>query len=187
MLCRAKSSRKTQRAFEEPVRPQTYWIEGPWKGGLAILPRPRGGDWLEDEISGWQESGIDVVVSLLTPDEVGEFGLQEEEALCDAYGIEFVSFPIPDRGVPASELAATALVHKLDQFLASGEKIAVHCRQGIGRSALIAASLLVASGVEPKRAFERVTAARGSSVPDTPEQEQWVTERTAALAVQPAS
>ena len=167
------------------MRAQPYWIEGPWKGGLAILPRPRGGDWLEDEISAWQESGIDVVVSLLAPDEVAEFDLQAENALSEAYGIEFVSFPIPDRGVPDSEAAAIALVHKLDQSLASGEKIAVHCRQGIGRSALIAASLLVASGVEPKTAFDRVAAARGSSVPDTPEQEEWVSERTAALTVQP--
>jgi protein-tyrosine phosphatase len=84
-------------------------------------------------------------------------------------------------------LAATTLIHNLDEHLARGEKVTVHCRQGIGRSALIAASLLVASGVDPKRAFERVAAARGSSVPDTAEQEQWVTQRTAVLlAVQPA-
>jgi protein-tyrosine phosphatase len=163
-----------------------YWIEGPWKGGLAILPRPRGGDWLEDEVSRWQVSGIDVVVSLLTPDEVAEFGLEKEKALCDAYGIEFISFPIEDRGVPSSEVAATALVHKLDQSLGRGQKTGLHCRQGIGRSALVAASLLVASGVEPKQAFDRVAAARGSSVPDTVEQERWVTERAESFAVQPA-
>jgi protein-tyrosine phosphatase len=163
-----------------------YWIEGPWKGGLAILPRPRGGDWLEDEVSRWQRSGIDVVVSLLTPDEVAEFGLEEENALCEVYGIEFISFPIEDRGVPSSELGATALVHRLDQSLARGQRIGLHCRQGIGRSALVAASLLVASSVEPKQAFDRVAAARGSSVPDTLEQERWVTERAASFAVQPA-
>jgi protein-tyrosine phosphatase len=163
-----------------------HWIEGPWKGGLAILPRPRGGDWLEDEVSRWQRSGIDVVVSLLTPDEVAEFGLEEEKASCEVYGIEFISFPIEDRGVPASELAATALVHRLDRSLARGQRIGVHCRQGLGRSALVAASLLVASSVEPKQAFDRVAAARGSSVPDTLEQERWLTERAPSFAVQPA-
>ena len=163
-----------------------YWIEGPWKGGLAILPRPRGGDWLEDEVSGWQGSGIDVVVSLLMPDEVTEFGLEEEKALCEAYGIEFVSFPIEDRGVPSSESATTALVHKLDHSLERGQTVGLHCRQGIGRSALLAASLLVASSVEPKQAFDRIAAARGLSVPDTFEQERWVTERVATFAVQPA-
>ena len=161
-----------------------YWIEGPWKGGLAILPRPRGGDWLEDEVSRWQGSGIEVIVSLLTPDEVAEFRLEEEKPLSEAYGVEFISFPIEDRRVPSSELAATALVHKLEHSLGKGQKIGVHCRQGIGRSALVAASLLVASGVEPRQAFDRIAAARGSSVPDTLEQERWVTERVASFTVQ---
>ncbi len=72
-----------------------YIIEGPRRGRLAIAPRPRGGDWLENEISDWREAGIDVVVSLLTPDEVTEFGLETEKQLCEAQGIRFVSFPTP--------------------------------------------------------------------------------------------
>jgi hypothetical protein len=32
------------------MRAELYWIEGPWPSQLAILPRPRGGEWLEDEI-----------------------------------------------------------------------------------------------------------------------------------------
>jgi hypothetical protein len=27
-----------------------YWINIPGDGKLGIIPRPRGGDWLEDEI-----------------------------------------------------------------------------------------------------------------------------------------
>ena len=33
---------------------ELYWIPGPWLGRLAIMPRPRGGDWLEDEIRSWR-------------------------------------------------------------------------------------------------------------------------------------
>lgn len=165
---------------------QAYWIEGQWRGRLAIVPRPRGGDWLEDEVSDWHESGIDLVVSLLTPDEVAEFDLHAEAQWCEAFGIELVSFPIPDRGVPASPWAMTALVDKLDEALGAGKKIAVHCRQGVGRSALIAACLLIASGAEPHAAFERISVARGCSVPDTPEQERWVTDYARELAPQPA-
>ena len=165
---------------------QAYWMEGPWRGRLAILPRPRGGDWLEDEIFDWHWYDIDMVVSLLTPDEIAEFDLQDEKEVCEAYGIEFVSFPIPDRGVPASRRSATDLVHKLDRALSDGKKIALHCRQGVGRSALVAACLLVASGAEPHRAFESISAARGCSVPDTPEQEQWVADYAPELALHPA-
>ena len=53
---------------------EVHWIKGlPCR--LAILPRPRSGDWLEDEIRSLRGQGIDVLVSLLTPDETAELGL----------------------------------------------------------------------------------------------------------------
>jgi protein-tyrosine phosphatase len=51
----------------------------------------------------------------------------------------------------------------------------VHCRQGIGRSSLVAACVLVISGESPQSAFEHIERARGRSVPDTAEQKEWVT------------
>jgi protein-tyrosine phosphatase len=153
-----------------------YWIEGPWPGRLAIMPRPRGGDWLEDEIQSWRRSGVDVVVSLLTREEQTELSLPDEEALCRANGIELVSFPIVDRGIPSSFAAFSDQVTKLAEQLASGKNVAVHCRQGIGRAALVAICLLVSSGIEPEAAMERVGAARGCSVPETPEQRRWIVD-----------
>lgn len=160
---------------------RVFWIEGQWKGRLAIVPRPRGGDWLEDEISDWREAGIDIVVSFLMPDEVAEFALEAEEELCKAYGIRFISFAIPDRGVPESK-ATAVLVQDLEQALIDGKRVALHCRQSVGRSAILAASLLVAAGEEPHQAFERISLARGCKVPDTAEQEQWVAARVAGLS-----
>jgi hypothetical protein len=78
--------------------PTVHWIEAPPPGRLAIVPRPRAGDWLGDEIAGWRAAGIDLVVSLLEPEEAAELGLQDEAGLCRQNTIEFVSFPIPDRG-----------------------------------------------------------------------------------------
>jgi hypothetical protein len=46
---------------------------------LAIMPRPRAGDWLEDEVSSWHGAGIRTVVSLLEAHEVAELGLDSEE------------------------------------------------------------------------------------------------------------
>jgi len=43
---------------------------------------------------------IDTVVNLLEPDEVKELELEDEAAICRECGIELISFPIPDRGVP---------------------------------------------------------------------------------------
>ena len=88
---------------------QAYWINLPITGRLAIMARPRAGDWLDDQISGWRARGIDVVVSLLEKEEISELGLQREAGLCREQGMEFHSFPIPDRGVPGSLRDAMAL------------------------------------------------------------------------------
>jgi protein-tyrosine phosphatase len=69
-------------------------------------------------------------------------------------------------------------VKKLAKLLMDSKSIAIHCRQGIGRSALIAASLLVLGGIAPEAAFQRVSEGRGCSVPETSEQRQWLMEFT---------
>jgi len=158
------------------MRTDLYWIEGMWPGRLAIMPRPRGGDWLEDEVRAWRDAGVDLVVSLLQDEEIADLILAEEEELCRTNGIEFLSFPIVDRGVPESREAVSLLVAKLAGRLSDGKNVAVHCRQGIGRAALIAASTLVWLGIDPELAMQRVGIARQCSVPETPEQRRWVIE-----------
>ncbi len=166
------------------MRTELFWIKGPWPGHLAIMPRPRGGDWLEEEIQAWRRSGIDVIVSLLTPDEHAELNLVEEGNLCRAHGIEFVSFSIMDRGVPPSTEALSDLTTALASQLAEGKSIAVHCRQGIGRAGLVAICLLLLSGVEQGAARASVSSARGCSVPETPEQLRWITSFAKSLVAQ---
>jgi protein-tyrosine phosphatase len=153
----------------------TYQIEGPWRGRLAIVPRPRGDDWLADEARAWKDEGFDVVVSLLTTEEMKDLGLTDEANLSRSHGLQFYGFQIPDLGIPSSITAAQEFLGKLTSELAAGKKVAVHCRQGIGRSGLVAASLLSLSGIDPETAFQRVSAARGLPVPETPEQKRWVT------------
>src|SRR5260370_271036 len=110
------------------MRTELYWIEGAWPGRLAIMPRPRGGDWLEDEIVAWKGSGVDVVLSLLEENEIADFDLTAEEELCRAKGIQFLSFPIIDRSVPDSRKAALHLMTSLTGHLTSGKNVAIHCR-----------------------------------------------------------
>jgi protein-tyrosine phosphatase len=81
---------------------------------------------------------------------------------------------MPDRGVPASTQDALALLRTIRAELEAGRNVAVHCRQGIGRSGLIAAGVLVISGVPAGKALEVVSSARGQVVPETPAQVAWV-------------
>lgn len=60
------------------MRPEIFWIDASLPGRIAIMPRPRAGDWLADEVAGWRAEGVDVVVSLLEPHEVAGFGLQHD-------------------------------------------------------------------------------------------------------------
>jgi protein-tyrosine phosphatase len=163
-------------AERSAARAEAYWVPGPWPGRLGIVPRPRGGDWLADEVRAWRASGLDIVVSLLTPDEVAELELQKEEARSREEGLEFHVFPIPDLGVPRSRADFARLIGKLERALESGKTVVVHCRQGIGRSSLITASLLVSAGLDPDEAFRRIEKVRGRPVPETPEQREWVSQ-----------
>lgn len=77
-------------------------IERIGSGGLAVMGRPRAGDWASDELAGLAHLGVTEIVSLLEPAEAHELGLAEEPAFCAVAGIRFHSFPITHRGVPAS-------------------------------------------------------------------------------------
>lgn len=161
-----------------------YLIDGPWPGILAISARPRGGDWLEDEVKGWRDAGFDVIVSLLTPQEVEEMELAQEAQYCKQNNIDFISFPIVDRSVPESRAVALQLIEPLEADLAQGKRINVHCRQGIGRSGFIAAGLLVFKGSPAAEAVRRVSTARHIPIPETAEQREWID--ALALSLSPA-
>ena len=138
------------------------------------MPRPRAGDWLDDEITNWGAEGINVIVSLLEKDEISELGLGKEPKLCQAHNIEFISFPITDRGVPASVKETEQVVRRVSAAIVDGKAVAIHCRAGIGRSSLIAACVLVLNGYDPDFAFAAIGKVRGVEVPDTGIQRQWV-------------
>src|ERR1035441_799889 len=97
----------------------------------------------------------DVIVSLLEADEAAQLDLVDEAKAAGANGIRFISFPIPDRGLPASAPAAVSLIAAISDALESGQNVAVHCRQGLGRSGLIAAGVL-ASEIGRASCRERV-------------------------------
>ncbi len=140
---------------------------------MAIMARPRADDWLEAEIGEWKACGLQMVVSLLEREEVSELGLQREAELCRVNGIEFVSLPIPDRGVPETR-PALELANSIANGMAGGRSIAIHCRAGIGRSSVIAACALICSGIEASDALAMIKDARGLNVPDTDEQRDWI-------------
>ena len=159
---------------------ELYWIDGPWAGRLAIAPRPRGGDWLNVDLAAWRGWHVDTVLSLLETNEALQLDLTAEPDACSVYNIEYLNFPIEDRGVPPSLLPGINLLQELDRRLASGQRVLVHCRQGVGRSGMIASGLLVLRGFKVQEAVEVVSKARGVLVPETKEQLAWLSDLSAS-------
>jgi protein-tyrosine phosphatase len=153
-----------------------YWIEGPWPGRLAIVERPPGGAEAAEDIAALGRAGIDVLVSLLSPEETAGLGLADEARLCDDEGIAFLTLPVVNLSVPPSENELRRLAESLEERLRQGESVGVHCRFSVGRSGLLASALLIGAGIEPDSAFELVSTARGEEIPQTEEQLAWLVD-----------
>ena len=156
------------------MRAELHTVESLNCGRLSIMAHPRGGDWLADEIASLQAAEVNAVVSLLPHDEMRELDLGKEAELCQERGILYLSFPISDLGIPPIDANAPAFLQRLNGLLLENKHIAIHCRMGVGRSGLIASSLLVLNGYSPQEAFEMLSHVRGFRVPETEEQEAWV-------------
>ncbi len=156
------------------MRAELYTVELLPNGCLSLMAHPRGGDWLDDEITALWADGVDVLASLLTADEIRELNLGKEAELCQAHNILYLTLPISDLGVPPFDPATLAFLERLNGLLLEGKHVAIHCRMGVGRSGLIASSLLVLNGYAPQQAFVLLSSTRGYKVPETEGQGAWV-------------
>jgi len=155
------------------MRVSTFTVRASSPGRLSTMARPRGGDWLEDEMAWLRQAGTDALVCMLTASEIRELDLTEEAAAAEAAGTRFIGLPTPDRGTPDLQ-QFRALVANLAADLENGQHVVVHCRVGIGRSSLVAGGVLVDQGMPPSAAWTRISDARGLAVPHTPEQRPWL-------------
>ncbi|QDL93976.1 tyrosine protein phosphatase (plasmid) [Paroceanicella profunda] len=154
------------------MTPPIFPVGGADPGRLFIMPAPSAAR-LHDDVRHYRSQAVGTIVSLLEPAESGALGLGDEAATCAEQGLEFLAFPIPDFGVP-ERAAVTALVEAMVARLRDGAGVAVHCRAGIGRSGLVVSCTLAAFGASAVEAMDRVTRARGASVPETAAQRAFV-------------
>jgi hypothetical protein len=157
------------------MRPTLFTVDQPGPGRLSTMAKPRGGDWLTDEMAALHAAGVDILVCALTTAELHEVDLTDEPRTAHDAGLEFVSIPIPDRDVPNPTTVLPEL-QRLASRLRSGAHIVTHCRFGIGRASLLAAGILVLNGLTPDQAWDQLAHARGLAVPDTPAQRDWPAE-----------
>lgn len=155
-----------------------YWVHDFANGAkLGIMPRPRGGDWLEEEIIKFKKQNIGTWVSLLEQHEITELGLRNQQTLSSKHELEYINFPIVDRSVPEKGSKIDSLIETLYQKTKTGNSVVIHCRMGIGRSSIIAGCILLKAGFKTDQILQKITSARGLKVPDTDQQVQWLKSR----------
>ncbi|MFI9047433.1 tyrosine protein phosphatase [Streptomyces sp. NPDC053427] len=157
----------------EPSSPVLYTVAGPrGPGRLSTMARPRGHGHLAGDMAALRGAGADVVVSALPAAERAQLGLADEPQLAETAGLRFVALPIPDFTVPSIP-AVLPVLRDLAEELRAGAHVVAHCRCAIGRSSLIAVSLMILEGITPETAWTAMERARGARVPDTEEQRAW--------------
>jgi protein-tyrosine phosphatase len=154
------------------LKPSIYLVASGLPGTLYIMPKPSG-EWLHEDIGHFESLGIKLIVSMLETAEASELLLDSERAICAEYGVDFIQFPVPDRGLP-EETSFSQLIRNISARLRNAETVAVHCRAGIGRSGMAVCAALGEFGYSASQAIALTSEARGVAVPDTPEQVQFI-------------
>ena len=76
------------------MRPELFTIDrDAAPGRLSTMARPRGGPWLEDELTALARDGADRLVCLLTDQELVELDLTREPELAAGVGLDLRRLP----------------------------------------------------------------------------------------------
>jgi len=145
----------------------SWVIEGLLAG--AALPGShwiRSNDTLRGDLADLHDRGVRVLVSLLeVPEALGRH--------CRRLGIEWLSHPIENFGVPADLHAFDLLIEGIVERISEGMPVCVHCFAGIGRTGLVLSCALGRHlGLGGDRAIEAVRRIRAAL--ETSEQETFV-------------
>jgi ADP-ribosylglycohydrolase/protein tyrosine phosphatase (PTP) superfamily phosphohydrolase (DUF442 family) len=168
--------------------PNCYWVlpgqllAGEYPGGAAP-------EATRARLQRLLAAGIECFLDLTQPGEVAPHPPYESELPA---GIEYLRAPVTDHAIPEERAQMAAILEALARVLDSGRPVYLHCRAGIGRTGMVAGCLLVERGMAGDEALAELNrlwqqSARASqwpSVPETPEQTQyvrtWVPLRAAA-------
>lgn len=123
-------------------------------------------DRIENDLQCICNWGATLIVNLLEVREIVTLGIGTLASRILSRNMSFLHLPMANNALPDEgfEEKWTLARPKLQQCLQGGERMLIHCKEGIGRSGIIAARLLIESGVDPDSAIRAVKKARPGSL-----------------------
>ena len=162
----------------DPLRVDFLRAGLPGRIGIAMAPGQKDGRiWDRDlrrdlqRLRDHYETAL--LVSLIDSAEAESLQLGHLEAMAAGAGITVAKLAIPDGSVPPSQEACVKLVDQILGVAFTGATVVIHCREGRGRSGLVAAACLTALGRDPAEALSATRAARPGAV-ETADQAEFV-------------
>ena len=160
----------------------TYWVV-PGRFLVGEHPGSRSRARSMDRLRRFLEAGITCFIDLTEPDESPAYDRHLPFETSSGRRIDYLRQPIPDHGVPADRVTMDRILALLDDALESGHCVYLHCRAGIGRSAMVAGCWLAernpgggeAALTELGDYWQQCRQSRSwPQVPETSEQEEFV-------------
>lgn len=170
-------------ATELPPRPlpATYWVV-PGRLLVGEHPASRSRADAMDRLRRFLLAGVTCFVDLTEPAELPTYEPLLPLATPEGRRIEYMREPIRDHDVPPDDERMSQVVETVDAALEAGHVVYLHCRAGIGRSAMVAACWLASragAGKDPLPRLQDLWQESSRSrdwptVPETPEQVAFV-------------
>jgi ADP-ribosyl-[dinitrogen reductase] hydrolase len=155
---------------------------GEGEGGLGLticpgkkdLPRKWNRD-LDEDLDVIRNWGASAVVTLMEAHEFEFLRVSRLGEVVQELGMRWIHLPIRDVDVPDQrfEKGWVTAGPEIHHRIRAGEKIAIHCRGGLGRTRLVAGLILVERGCVPRAAIQQVRTVRPGAI-ETAAQEQYL-------------
>lgn len=127
--------------------------------GVRIDSPPTGSKrMLESDLNEIIDWGANGVLCLVEPHELVMNKVEGLPSAAQNAGMWWKHLPIIDMDIPNQEFENIWAVEgeRIRHALRIGERVAIHCYAGLGRTGMIAARILVEFGVEPEQAIRRI-------------------------------
>ena len=166
------------RELKMSTRLRVDWLDPamtlPGRIGLTLLPGRKDYDRsLERDLAALREDGVDHILCLAPEDELARYGVGDLLEQYEQAGFSVHHLPILDQKVCSIEDMKAAL-QWVEEAIAKGGSVLMHCVGGLGRSGMAGASFLRARGASADDALHEVRRARSLRAVETPLQEAFV-------------